>query len=183
MIPTTTQNLSVTFLFSDPNLKFSLENSQISGIQGDVPMYNDDGDAIEYNQQQYNFQQQQNDPNIRQVQNHNHNFTGPYDDEDINQSQYDGDYSQNYGDGSDPQQIHVNNSSNLGGMMNNNSQYSHGHHTSEVYSSTGINDWKETIQESKTRSGDLKDVYGSNWTKQRSFRIHTPMNNHYPKTS
>jgi hypothetical protein len=146
-------------------------------------MYNDDGDAIVYNQQQYNFQQQQNDPNIRQVQNHNHNFTGPYDDEDINQSQYDGDYSQNYGDGSDPQQIHVNNSSNLGGMMNNNSQYSHGHHTSEVYSSTGINDWKETIQESKTRSGDLKDIYGPNWTKQRSFRIHTPMNNHYPKTS
>lgn len=41
---------------------------------------------------------------------------------------------------------------------------------------------KESLRESKTRSGDLKDVYGSNWTKQRSFRIHTPMN-HYPKTS
>ena len=41
---------------------------------------------------------------------------------------------------------------------------------------------RESMLESKHRSGDFKEIYGPNWTKQRSFRIQKPMS-HYPKTS
>ena len=70
--------------------------------------------------------------------------------------------------------------SNINNIMSMNGNHIlHNHHSSDVYSSSQL---MEAMNESNTRSGDLRDIYGSNmYAKQRSFRIHTPFN-HYPKT-